>query len=291
MPAAMTGKLVLGIDAGGGTTRAVLMRGGELISRHSIGPMNLLLQADASDRLVALIQATKAELVGVGMPGLRNAVQLLKFTHDVKTRTGASVIAADDATIAQLGAFAGGPGIVVIAGTGSVAVGWVGSGRVTRIGGHGFLLGDEGSSYWIGREAIVSALRSRDGTGPTNGLPALVEQASGTRLEELVIRVHSDTTDRTMVSKVAKKLATATDPALRQILAAAAEHLIAMARSLRSTLGDLPVAMVGEVFEIPSVSQAFIAATGAAKPLEAPEFGAVRLANGERNARDAALVT
>ena len=104
--------------------------------------------------------------------------------------------------------------------------------------------------------------------------------ACGTKLEELVIRVHSDAADRTLVSKVSRKLATARDPVLGQIPADAAEHLIAMARSLRSTLGDLPVAMVGEVLDIPSVAQAFVAATGAAKPLEAPEFGAVRLANG-----------
>ncbi|MEP7056008.1 MAG: BadF/BadG/BcrA/BcrD ATPase family protein [Actinomycetota bacterium] len=287
----MTGKLVLGIDAGGGSTRAVLVREGELISRHSSGPINLLLHTDASDRLVALINETKAELVGVGLPGLRNALQLLKFTHEVKERTGATVIAADDATIAQLGAFAGGAGIVVISGTGSVGVGWPGKGRVSRVGGHGFLLGDEGSGYWIGREAIVAALRGRDGTGPSNGLPEIVERACGTRLEELVVRVHTNPTDRTLVSKVTRALATSADPTARAILDAACDHLIAMATALRKTLGDLPVAMVGGVFEIPALAQRFTAATGAKRPVEAPEFGAVRLAIGDRNARDAALVT
>jgi glucosamine kinase len=287
----MSGKLVLGIDAGGGSTRAVLVRDGELVSRHSTGPTDLLLHADASDRLVSLIKESKAELVGIGLPGLRNALQLLKFTHDVKERTGAVVIAADDATIAQLGAFAGGPGIVVIAGTGSVAVGWPGKGRITRVGGHGFLLGDEGSGYWIGREAITAALQSRDGTGPANGLPEVVERACGTRLEELVVRVHSDVTDRTLVSKVARALSTSSDPAARAILDSATDHLIAMATALRKTVGDLPVAMVGGIFEIPAVLQRFTAATDAKRPIETPEFGAVRLANGERNARDAALVT
>jgi N-acetylglucosamine kinase-like BadF-type ATPase len=287
----MSGKLVLGIDAGGGSTRAVLMRDGELVSRHSTGPINLLLHSDASDRLVALIKESKAELVGVGLPGLRNALQLLKFTHEVKERTGATVIAADDATIALLGAFSGGAGIVVIAGTGSVGVGWPGKGRVSRVGGHGFLLGDEGSGYWVGREAISAALRSRDGTGPANGLPEVVERACGTRLEELVVRVHSDVTDRKLVSKVARALATSTDPAAKAILDSAADHLIAMATALKKSVGDLPVAMVGGLFEIPTLAQRFTSATGAKKPIEAPEFGAVRLANGERNARDAALVT
>ena len=58
----------------------------------------------------------------------------------------------------------GAPGIVVIAGTGSVALGWDGE-RFARSGGHGFLLGDEGSAYWIGREAVRSALRFEEQAG------------------------------------------------------------------------------------------------------------------------------
>lgn len=287
----MTNKLVLGIDAGGASTRAVVVRDGVVLSRQSVGPINLLLHADATERLVALIKETKAELVGIGLPGLRNALQALKVTSEVKERTGATVVAADDATIALLGAFAGAPGIVVIAGTGSVAVGWPGKGRVNRVGGHGFLLGDEGSGYWIGRAAISAALRSRDGTGTVNGLAEVVERACSVRLEELVVRIHLNPTDRAIVARVAPAVAQSSDPAGRLILAEATDHLVAMALSLRKGLGELPVAMVGGIFDIPSVEQRFTAATGATRPVEAPELGAVRLAVGERNARDAAFVT
>lgn len=287
----MTGNLVLGIDAGGGSTRAVLVGASGLVSRHTTGPINLLLHADATDRIVGLIKETQADLVGVGLPGLRNAMQALKVTREVKDRTGVAVVAADDATIAVLGAFAGGPGIVVIAGTGSVAVGWPGRGRVNRVGGHGFLLGDEGSGYWIGRAAITAALRSRDRTGPANGLVEVVERASGARLEELVIKVHSDLADRKLVSRIVPALSASADPTAVAILDEAADHLIAMAKALRTTLGDLPVARVGGVFEIPAIAAKFTAATGATAPAEAPEFGAVRLARGERNARDAAFAT
>lgn len=287
----MTGKLVLGVDAGGDSTRAVLVRDGAVVSRHSSGPMNILLNADALDRLVAMIQETKAESVGLGLPGLRNAMQAMRVTGDIRQRTGASVIAADDATIALLGAFAGGPGIVVIAGTGSVAVGWPGKGRVTRLGGHGFLLGDEGGGYWIGRAAISAALRARDGVGPANSLGPLIETACATRLDDIVVRVHSDVSDRKLISRAATALGKTTDPVGKAILAEAADHLIAMATSLRSKVGDLPVSMVGSVFGIPAVRDRFVEATGAHDPLESPELGAVRLAVGDRDVRDAALVT
>jgi glucosamine kinase len=287
----MTGKLVLGVDAGGDSTRAVLVRDGAVVSRHSSGPMNILLHADALDRLVAMVNEAKAEAVGLGLPGLRNAMQAMRVTGDIRQRTGASVVAADDATIALLGAFAGGPGIVVIAGTGSVAVGWPGKGRVTRLGGHGFLLGDEGGGYWIGRAAISAALRGRDGVGPANSLGPLVETTCATRLDDLVVRVHSDLSDRKLISRVAAVLASTADPVGTAILAEAADHLVAMAMALRSRLGDLPVSMVGSVFGIPAVRDRFVAATGSQPPVEPPELGAVRLALGDRDVRDAALVT
>ena len=67
---------------------------------------------------------------------------------------------------ALLGAFDGGPGIVVIAGTGSTALGRAADGALCRVGGHGYLLGDEGSGYWIGNQARTPARsRSADGTG------------------------------------------------------------------------------------------------------------------------------
>src|SRR5215217_1934342 len=57
------------------------------------------------------------------------------------------------------------------------AVGRDAAGRNARAGGHGYLLGDEGSGYWIGREAVRAALRAADGTGPPTVLAALVQEA------------------------------------------------------------------------------------------------------------------
>ncbi len=63
-----------------------------------------------------------------------------------------------DAEAALAGAFNGNPGIIVIAGTGSIAWGKDHDGKTARMGGYGYLLGDEGSGYWIGKKALKTAL-------------------------------------------------------------------------------------------------------------------------------------
>jgi len=71
-----------------------------------------------------------------------------------------------DADIAHAGALEGGPGIVVIAGTGSVALGIDAAGNRSRAGGWGHLFGDEGSAHWIVREAAARAMRDEDAGHP-----------------------------------------------------------------------------------------------------------------------------
>ncbi len=71
----------------------------------------------------------------------------------------------DDAFIALAGATAGEPGLVVIAGTGSIAFGRNAAGRTARAGGWGYLFGDEGGGFWIARQAIRAALSFEEGWG------------------------------------------------------------------------------------------------------------------------------
>ena len=74
-----------------------------------------------------------------------------------------------DAVIAQAGAFEGGPGVVVIAGTGSVAYGVNARGESVTVGGWGYLFGDEGSAFWFARRALGDAIRDED-SGNANAL-------------------------------------------------------------------------------------------------------------------------
>ena len=100
-----------------------------------------------------------------------------------------------DADTARYGAFLGAPGIVVIAGTGSVALGWDGE-RFAYAGGHGYLLGDEGSAYWIGREAVRAALRFDEQTGGSELIYRTVTQATGPDLDVLIGEVNAHPADR-----------------------------------------------------------------------------------------------
>jgi N-acetylglucosamine kinase-like BadF-type ATPase len=80
----------------------------------------------------------------------------------LRTRIGGEILLVGDEEIALDAAFHGGPGIMIIAGTGSNAVGRCAQGKLTRAGGWGPVLGDEGSGQWIGLEAIRAALRAHD---------------------------------------------------------------------------------------------------------------------------------
>ena len=291
----MPGLPVLGVDAGGSATRAVLVRDGEVVTRYSEGPLNLLLHADAFERLVLLIKQSGAGAAGLGLAGLRGQAEGEQLQRRLTAATGARVAVADDTEAALMGAFEGGAGIVVIAGTGSNAFGRDANGRAARAGGYGFLLGDDGSAYSIANELVRAALRSYDGTGPkSEALERAVLDAyssdvaggdvargdgAGIDFDGIVRLVHSAPGDRQLVAPVAHRVMQLDDPLVRQIVDRAADALAALAHALRARLGaELPVAMHGGIFQDAAIRERFVAATGAVPPALAPEFGAVLLA-------------
>lgn len=270
---------VVGVDAGGTGSRAVVVRGGDVVERRDLGPLNVLLHADAVDRLAALLTGVRASAAGLGLAGIRSAEHAGRVAAELAARTGAQVAVGDDADAALAGAFRGRPGVVVIAGTGSAAAGRHADGRTARVGGHGFLLGDEGGGYWIGREAVRAALRAADGTGPETALSAMVETAFR-RLLDAEREVHERPTDRQLLARLVPAVALAArggDAEAGRILAESAGHLVDLAEAVRFRLGPLPVAGVGGIFRCAPVREAFTAATGAVDPAEPPELGALRL--------------
>jgi N-acetylglucosamine kinase-like BadF-type ATPase len=269
---------LLGVDAGGTGTRAVLTRDGEIVERREIGPLNVILHADAVDRLAALIAECRPAAAGLGLPGIRGDADAERIAATLRDRTGISVTVRDDAEVALLGAFCGGQGAIVIAGTGSAALGRAASGEGRRVGGHGYLLGDEGGGYWIGREAVRAALRASDGTGPPTALVEIVRAAFGCDLAEVVRQVHAHPAERRLLARLVPAIATSADPVAAEILDRAADHLAELASAVRAGLGPLPVAMVGGVFEVAALRSAFVAATGAVEALGPPEVGAALLA-------------
>lgn len=276
---------VLGVDAGGTGTRAALVVDGVTTERFCAGPFNFLLHDDGVPQMAALARAARPAAMGIGVPGLaREPGAAAAFAAAVSEACGVRTRVAPDATTAWLGAFLGRPGIAVIAGTGSVAVG--GSpGALQFVGGHGHLVGDEGSGYWIGRTALRAALAGAEGTGPPTRLGDALTEAAGASVEELVLRVQRSPADRTVLTGLAPVVGRCAagpdeDPVAGSILAEAATALAGLAAALRRRLGELPVAGVGGVFAMPALWAGFQRATGAVPPLARPEVGAALLAAG-----------
>jgi N-acetylglucosamine kinase-like BadF-type ATPase len=111
------------------------------------------------------------------------------------TTRAAEVWLADDAVTSHAGALSLGWGVSVIAGTGVASLSLPEAGEPRILGGHGFLLGDEGGAFWIGRRVLASILRAREGRDPVDDaasgpLSAAAEQRFGS-LNDLAGRLHA----------------------------------------------------------------------------------------------------
>jgi len=111
-------------------------------------------------------------LVGIGVAGARTgAVAAAQLAAAVREALGVEQVAVtNDAVTAHVGALGGGPGVVLIAGTGAVALGIGAAGQATIVDGAGWWLGDDGSGAWVGAGGLRAVLRAADGRGPRTAL-------------------------------------------------------------------------------------------------------------------------
>ncbi|HEV3048662.1 MAG TPA: BadF/BadG/BcrA/BcrD ATPase family protein, partial [Longimicrobium sp.] len=190
-----------------------------------------------------------AGLAGVGNEAERVAVEKALAS----TGVAGAVRIVSDGEIALHGAFGGGAGVLLIAGTGSVAYGLGPDGTRGRCGGWGMMVGDEGSGYAIGRSGLAAALRSVDGReGETQLLPALLEALKldgPTGMPPWAGRASKS--DIAALARPVLEVAAAGDPlALRVVEHHARElasHVIALAHRLGPWPGDVPVVFHGGV--------------------------------------------
>ena len=223
------------------------------------------------------------------MPGVRQPGHARDLSETLTRQTGCPVHVTGDADSARAGAFLGAPGVVVIAGTGSMASGWNGESSA-RAGGHGFLLGDEGGAYWIGRAAVRAALRWEDGMGGSERIHRAVIKAAGQNLDALITDVCTHPAERDRLTALAPAVTAlaaedAEDAEARKIALRAAEHLAGLAEAIRRRLGPLPVAGAGRVFSAPVIWDRFAELTGAVRPLAPATVGAAVLAGQQAGQR------
>jgi len=299
--------VVAGVDAGASSTTCIIAdEEGSVLGVGRGGPIDHLFRAAGRRRTRAALQAAigqasrrarlrrpldalVAGLTGLepGSPESRAAVRIIKSLIRAKL-----VLATWDAEIALAGASAGRPGVIVIAGTGSVALGRNTAGRTARAGGYGFLIDDVGGGVGIGQAALRAALRSLDGRGPATRLAEMMQRRLG---EWPAIRqgVYGEGGGRALLASLAPMVLRAArtgDPVARAILADAGRALaglgLAVARRLGMTRQSFALHPVGGVFEagrfvLGPMSRAIRAATPRAvlrRPAHPPAIGAVLMA-------------
>ena len=206
------------------------------------------------------------------------------WTDDERTRLadvfgpcGKRIRVLSDAEAALIGAFTGGPGVVVIAGTGSVAIGRGSSGRLLRAGGFGHVFGDKGGGFWLVREGISRALEAIDGLRGETGLVALIE---GEPRDFVLGLMEGDMVRRT-ASLAPRVIALADDgdETALEIVGEGLRHLVGLASSLTQRLGDVPVSYHGGLFGSPFFLTRFremcaLEGLDVREPAQSPAWGA-----------------
>lgn len=247
----MTDGICVGVDGGGSGSRArAVAAGGEVLAEAEGGPAAVAPgEPGAAARRVAELtrrllrsagghppaSALCAALAGAGRPEPRDAVEAALARSGVAR----AVRVETDAAAAHRDAFGtGGDGIVLVAGTGSVAVARA-SGRSARAGGWGPLMGDEGGGYDLARRALRLVARAADGRAPPTRLTERLPREAGVEGPRELITWSADA-DRREIAALAPAVLSAADdgdPAAGRLAAGAAASLVAAVQAARRRCG------------------------------------------------------
>ncbi|HEV2883767.1 MAG TPA: BadF/BadG/BcrA/BcrD ATPase family protein [Pyrinomonadaceae bacterium] len=175
-------RAVVGVDGGGTKTHAVIMDLSlNVLGEGLAGPSNPL-RVGVSNAAAAVRQAIdkaceaahlrRTDLVAaqIGLAGARRQELRARMREALSGSGVGEIIVASDADIALFGATEGGPGLIVIAGTGSICCGINERGKRMCAGGWGPVAGDEGGGAWIARRALRAIAHATDGRGPSTSL-------------------------------------------------------------------------------------------------------------------------
>ena len=295
---------VLGIDAGGTKTVCLLADGDGRVLAQSHGA-GANLQASGELEVEKVLHRVMEDTLGqrdvrpdaicLGMAGVDRPTDA-RAVQGIMQRIGSKsrVVVVNDALVALVAGAGDQPGVVIVAGTGSIAYGVDGDRRACRAGGWGYLLGDEGGGFWIGRAALAAVVRQFDGRGPATRLTDLVlAEMHVATPAELIHAIYDRGLQRPLVAglaSVVQQAMLAGDAVASHILARAGEELVGAAASVVARLGMrgdvFPTILAGGIFKaIPALSadvcerMAEVAPRSEVQVLEAePAHGAVTLA-------------
>ena len=255
---------VIGIDAGGTKTVGLLADESGAVLAKTVGAgANLLVHGelavekslfqvlDALDSEVA-IDALCLGIAGVDRQGEEEVIRGVLRRLGIRRR----VHIVNDAVVALIAGAPEGVGIVVVSGTGSIAYGVDPSGNTARSGGWGYLLGDEGSAFWLGHAAVRLGIRAADGRGPATTLyDKICGHLEITVPDGLVSWFYDQELSRHRVARLAgivEEAAVDGDETADRLLDQAARHLVRAANAVDRQLDfeeAYPLVLAGGVYK------------------------------------------
>jgi glucosamine kinase len=260
----------LGIDGGGSKTTCIVGDEDSVLGSAVAGPSNMTRVGEARAReslhesmrqacAAAKIDSRRVLRACVGVAGVASEEIATSVREIIAEMITSEIEVVGDMQIALQAALGAGPGVVVIAGTGSIAYGRDAQGKTARAGGWGFAISDEGSAHWIGRMAIAALLRSVDQAADDR-----VAQLTSVLLREIktvwtlesfeqLTRKANTNPDFAELLPAVLAAADAGDEVARQVLTRAGKELAELAgivvrRLFQKDEGVIPLAMVGGVF-------------------------------------------
>lgn len=263
----MSTRYLLGIDGGQSSTLALLCdQTGAVLGVGHAGPSNHVHEPGGKERLEnALRESVQAAFADADLPLAPLAAACCGMTggdeyvaHLLSTIVTIKRLQVEqDLVTAHAGALAGEPGVIVIAGTGSVAFGVNATGQRARAGGWAYIMGDEGSGYDLGRQALIAAARACDGRGPTTSLLDSIVQHFGKKtLWDVRMAIYAGEIDRPAIAQLSHLVVAASaagDQVARSILNRGGQELAEAALAVLGKLGMLEettkVSTVGGVFQ------------------------------------------
>lgn len=265
--------ILAGIDAGGTATKCILLnQAGEVLAQSQAGPANYQvvgLENAIREINIALKQACVeanieyVDILGIGMAGAGSEVDRQKIKAGLfPLEKAKNCYLTDDGEIAVLGAHSGKPGLVTIAGTGSIVYGVGVDGSKARGGGWGPLLGDEGSGFWIGITALKAIIKAGEERGPQTVLTdKIVTHLHLENLRQLVPLVYQERLPRKEIASLAPLVIEAVeegDQVARRIIDQGLDELVLTVQAVYQKMGEnaqstssaavLKTAVIGGVF-------------------------------------------
>src|SRR6476660_4100381 len=254
--------LYLGIDAGGTKTDCAVSNGAELLGQATGASCKLArvgkergrenLQSvvrQACDAAGVSVSGIQHVCIGMAGASLAEAVHWAQQTIRELTPE-ATIYVAGDHVIAHRAAFGTSPGVLVISGTGSIAFGRNQNGETARAGGWGPNVSDEGSAFWVGREAVTAALHAFD-FGNANGLLATIAECWKVAPEEVIRLANASEPRFPELAGPVVNAAEQGDAGARAITDRAGKALAGLASAISDRLwpqgGVVPVALAGGV--------------------------------------------